>query len=182
VVDRTPPLVGRVRTGASGISCVSTLQKLVVRWEGVVDEQSPLVSFAWAIGSDPFAQDVRPFELVAHPETGVLELEGMDLPSVTPGMVVYVSLRVTNGAAGVTVAASPGVRIVEGTCNMTFSCLSEAHDAMPLPQPPPESFSVPTAATSPPPPPSLQPATPPPVFTFPPPADKKPAPAPVDVR
>lgn len=109
------------QTGAAGVGAA---------WSAFSDAESGITSFAWAVGTEPGSADVRAWDHVglqqaAHDASLVVGATvttntttdaGAVAQSSTvlrAGMVLYASVRATNGAGLSAVATSDGVRLLE---------------------------------------------------------------------
>ena len=77
----------------------SSVTGLVLRvvGTGFADDESGIVAFEWAVGTRPLTEDVMPFTMISDGASGRV-VRARELPGLVPGMELFHSLRVTNGA------------------------------------------------------------------------------------
>ena len=132
-VDRTPPVAAAVFNGQlRNVACQQVTAPMQVSWTSIEDHESGVRSIVWALGLQPFAQDL----LVAmriDGDAGGLARKWSDTTGVLkPGMVVHSTLTVTNGAGSAAVFTPPPVRVVPHNCSSDFFCLPSATGVHPL--------------------------------------------------
>ena len=79
-------------------------------WFRFNDEESGISTFRVGIGKQPFADDVRPLTEVGITTNATLNL--IDVSSIDPGDVVYVTVQAENGAGLFERASSPPTRLI----------------------------------------------------------------------
>ena len=133
-VDRTPPVaVGVFNDQLRNIACQRVSDPIRVSWTSIQDDESGVHSIVWALGSQPFAQDLLSGTRIDGDAGGVAR-EWADSTGVylKPGMVVHSMLTVTNQAGGVAIFTPPPVRMVAENCTSSFFCLPSATGVHPL--------------------------------------------------
>jgi hypothetical protein len=129
LVDISAPQNGTVYTGVTALrdaGCQNDLQPFHVSWSGFVDDESEVEAMAWAIGTAPFATDIKPFAAIDDGASGSMVLTWSPDRPVYPGMTVFSTLRATNGVGLSTSATSYAVRIVDSKCPSAFLCLADS--------------------------------------------------------
>jgi len=121
-VDRTPAVISGVYNGPMrNVACQEVLEPLRVSWESVMDAGSGVHSVEWSLGFQPMTDNILPKTHVLNNTAARVFTDDTGL--LQPGMVVYSTLTITNGARMKSVAAVQPVRLVEPDCTNSFVCL-----------------------------------------------------------
>ena len=133
--DMTPPAEGVLYDGAlprTLATCQPVSQPIHVSWSGFMDAQSGVREIAWAIGSAPLLDDLKPFAHVHPSHNGSTPLSWRSPLGLQDGAIVYASLRVTNHAGDVTNASSDGLSLLAGQCAPPVRCTGTSSGVTPM--------------------------------------------------
>jgi hypothetical protein len=109
-VDSTAPIVGTVRDGLSTDEDIQTDGSSVsCNWSGFSDAESGIVDYEVCLGSTAGGTDLMNWTAVGT--VTVITFNGL---AITPGALIYCSVRATNGVGLTSVGTSDGIQ-VEGT-------------------------------------------------------------------
>jgi len=123
-LDSTPPSIGVVFTGnLTDVPCRRADLPASLSWTGVTDETSGLASIEWALGTSPFAADVKPFGRISITEAGFIVRSWNHPSTFAVGQIIYSTLRVSDLAGNTASKSSTGVRILPATCEEDFVCM-----------------------------------------------------------
>ena len=127
-IDVSPPFSGRLYTGPTfGVdtACQNELQPFRLSWEGLSDPDSGIAAIDWAIGTKPFATDIKPFGLIQDGALGSKVRSWSPETTLPLGTVAYHTVRVTNRAGLSNATFSSGVRVIASNCSSSLSCLAK---------------------------------------------------------
>jgi len=131
-VDRTPPMTSGVFNGKlKQAACTPMGEPFQVTWTRFVDAESGIQSIHWALGFRRFDHDLKPWSRVDGYSGRVPRLWEDTLRNARPGIVVYSTLRVRNGAGDAILVAPPPIRVVKDNQSRSFVCLPPAAGAEP---------------------------------------------------
>ena len=117
-VDKTPPSGPFL---VSLPSCVSTAVPLSCNWRHTPLTQSSLARMEWALGTEPFQEDVRAFAEV--PVTNLSATTESAL-ALSAGSTVFCTVRLTGRSNLSSVFASAGTKLIDTeACSEPFLCL-----------------------------------------------------------
>ena len=121
LVDRTPAASSEVLNGGKEhLTCQPASAPVRIGWMPFVDEESGIASISWAVGTSWLGEDLMPPTPVMG-DAGTIARQ-WNSSELSPGMLVYSTLAVRNGAGDVmTVSAAP-LRIVPNNSS-AFLCL-----------------------------------------------------------
>ena len=108
-IDSTPPVVKAVRDGQTldDIDLQSHDNFISANWDEFEDTESGVIKYEWCVGTRQGTCDVIPQTDVGDSTTVGQQVS----PSLTTGMVFFVTLTVYNGAGGVTKVFTDGVKV-----------------------------------------------------------------------
>ena len=113
--DITPPQPGTVNDRPQDdlvfedIPTQTSRDSISANWDGFTDDETPFISYEWAIGARPGGEEVWPFTATSNSLQRSFMQSGL---SLNLGSTYYTTVRAINGAGlGVTVSSN-GVRVV----------------------------------------------------------------------